>query len=525
MKKKFKSALIALGIALMCGNVVFAKSATVYVDENEIKIPQKCIVEGDHLLMPLRSICENLGYEVFWDEEARQVRIKRDFRDILYTIDSSNMVVNNIKKKTEIKPRLVKDRTYVSLESLAEALGENVQWQKENGLVGIELDYGYENGNWQEIFDLEKSYEKKDDNGDVLYSIHVSVPQLANYKNDAALEKINEYYRNKANSEFNDYAKLAEDDMTMRIDKEGISYASGYRVMQNFRNILSIYRVRINKQQSPIVEADVFNVETGEKLTVYDILKGSKKDIDQMIVNLIKDGLKKTPIMVDDKPITYNGGLENVDFAMQGGDLVFFLNPIGDILHFRLKLQENKEMFNINASDKFNYAEEKLARKVAMDSCNEYVKLIEKTTLGTDECYVYEKYNDDTKERIAIDRSLEKIYKLKKKNGMYFASSKRRIKDEISDRDAVKLVRNRIDSNEYATSVYGNMKNSDDGQEYSIINVRNLDGTVDRKLAVSRKDGAIYIEKKKVTPKLEQKDDGTISAVGFLEIDPELTNR
>ena len=122
-----------------------------------------------------------MGCNVFWDEGTYQVKIERDFKNVVFTIGDNEMYVNNVKKEIDVKPRIVNNRTYIPLRALQEALGDEVTWDGERRTVNIlEKDKGYINGKWNKIISLTKEYKKTIENSDAYAVIKVSVPQIQN---------------------------------------------------------------------------------------------------------------------------------------------------------------------------------------------------------------------------------------------------------------------------------------------------------------------------------------------------------
>ena len=96
MKKGLRSTFLVFGALLALGKDVFAKDIKVLMNDIQINIPQRCIVEDGQVFVPLRAICEKMGYDVSWDSEERQVRLKKDFKDVVYRIDKNGISVNNM---------------------------------------------------------------------------------------------------------------------------------------------------------------------------------------------------------------------------------------------------------------------------------------------------------------------------------------------------------------------------------------------------------------------------------------------
>ena len=111
-------------------------------------------------LVPLRIISENMGYKVDWSENTwhqgiKKVWINDDKTKVELEIGKIIALVNGITKYIDVddqgnpvntKSMLIKDRTYVPLRFITEALGGEIKYELKNGVHYIDIITGKEQG-------------------------------------------------------------------------------------------------------------------------------------------------------------------------------------------------------------------------------------------------------------------------------------------------------------------------------------------------------------------------------------------
>ena len=143
---------------------VFANSdVKLWIDGDYVISDVAPVIENDRTLVPLRVISENLGYNVDWNPETREVTItkpKEGNTDIftvigftigdakLYTFDMQVMgedadgtyfevLTESVAKDLDVAPKIYKDRTLVPIRAIAENFGRNVTWDNASRTVVI----------------------------------------------------------------------------------------------------------------------------------------------------------------------------------------------------------------------------------------------------------------------------------------------------------------------------------------------------------------------------------------------------
>lgn len=119
---------LVLASLLLISTTVFAKAPSIEIDGKIIKTDAAPFIEKDRTFVPIRFIGEALNYKVDWNKDKKLVTIKNNDRQILMTIGDTNITVNNEKIKNDVASLIRKDRTYVPLRFVAENMNLKVNW-------------------------------------------------------------------------------------------------------------------------------------------------------------------------------------------------------------------------------------------------------------------------------------------------------------------------------------------------------------------------------------------------------------
>lgn len=88
-------------------------------------------MEGDRVLVPCRSLFEEIGATVEWDETEQKVIIAKEDKNIILQIDHNIMTVNDEEIELDTTAKLLSGKTYVPVRAITEALGATVEWNDE----------------------------------------------------------------------------------------------------------------------------------------------------------------------------------------------------------------------------------------------------------------------------------------------------------------------------------------------------------------------------------------------------------
>lgn len=109
----------------------------VTVKGNPLQTDVAPIVKEGRTLVPVRTIAENFGALVDWDQDLYLVIIDSETTTVLLKLGDTVYVVNDEEKEMDTFPVLYQDRTLVSLRFVAEALGYTVDYDADMDQITI----------------------------------------------------------------------------------------------------------------------------------------------------------------------------------------------------------------------------------------------------------------------------------------------------------------------------------------------------------------------------------------------------
>jgi copper amine oxidase-like protein/mannosyl-glycoprotein endo-beta-N-acetylglucosaminidase len=144
-------ALVFVGIYIQ--DVLAIKNIELMVDGKNITESANPVIKDGRTLIPIRSITEELGGEIFWNEENRSVKIKKDDDIVTLKIDSRLITYGEDEKTyalSDISPTIIEEHTYVPLRLVGNALGISVTWDEEDRNIYVDS---------KGAADVEKAYD------------------------------------------------------------------------------------------------------------------------------------------------------------------------------------------------------------------------------------------------------------------------------------------------------------------------------------------------------------------------------
>jgi uncharacterized protein YkwD len=96
-------------------------------------------IKNDRALVPVRSICEELGAVVKWNPETYKVEIVKEDSIITFNIGSRKAMVNNRSVDIDVPAEIHQDKTFVPLRFVSEVLGYSVDW---DGVMRMVIIHG-----------------------------------------------------------------------------------------------------------------------------------------------------------------------------------------------------------------------------------------------------------------------------------------------------------------------------------------------------------------------------------------------
>lgn len=145
------AAATAVALTALPGCTALAKDVNIVIDGEELNLdvaPQ--IIDG-RVMVPIRSVLENLGALVKWDDETQTVSARKSSKTVSLEIGSNDVTLDKGETnddgsaktetiQTDVAAQLVSDRTLVPLIVISEAMGYSVDWNDETYTVSITTD-------------------------------------------------------------------------------------------------------------------------------------------------------------------------------------------------------------------------------------------------------------------------------------------------------------------------------------------------------------------------------------------------
>jgi len=137
MISSFARAALALAIAGGAA-VCAADSIQVQINGEAVKFPDtQPRMIGSVVMVPIRSVCEQMGATVTWDPDTQTVTCSDNGSNVILRIGDSEATVDGQMRYLDLPPTVVGDRTLVPMRLFGEALGSQVTWIADSDLVAI----------------------------------------------------------------------------------------------------------------------------------------------------------------------------------------------------------------------------------------------------------------------------------------------------------------------------------------------------------------------------------------------------
>ncbi|MFY9779416.1 MAG: copper amine oxidase N-terminal domain-containing protein [Candidatus Baltobacteraceae bacterium] len=95
------------------------------------------LVRGNSILVPLRSLFEQMGGTVSYDASTKAVDVSKPGADVRVTVGKPEVVINGETRPLDVPPELYRGTVLVPLRVLSEALGAYVAWLPDKRVVVV----------------------------------------------------------------------------------------------------------------------------------------------------------------------------------------------------------------------------------------------------------------------------------------------------------------------------------------------------------------------------------------------------
>ncbi len=95
------------------------------------------LVRGGEILVPLRSMFEQMGATVSYDPATRTADVSKPGSDVKVTVGNANVVINGETRPLDVPPIIYKGNVLVPVRVISEGMGAYVQWVPDRRVVVV----------------------------------------------------------------------------------------------------------------------------------------------------------------------------------------------------------------------------------------------------------------------------------------------------------------------------------------------------------------------------------------------------
>jgi hypothetical protein len=95
------------------------------------------LVRGNTILIPLRSMFEQMGATVSYDPASKTVDVSKPGSDVKVTVGVAEVVINGESRPLDVPPEIYKGAVVVPVRVLSEGMGAYVQWVPDRRIVVV----------------------------------------------------------------------------------------------------------------------------------------------------------------------------------------------------------------------------------------------------------------------------------------------------------------------------------------------------------------------------------------------------
>lgn len=95
------------------------------------------IILNDYTLVPAREVFEAVGADVDWNKDTEQVYVKYDSNLLVIPIDSENAYINGVSSKMQTAAKIINNKTMIPLRFVSTSVGFGVGWNDATRVANI----------------------------------------------------------------------------------------------------------------------------------------------------------------------------------------------------------------------------------------------------------------------------------------------------------------------------------------------------------------------------------------------------
>jgi len=129
---------IFLIMSILIPTISFAQTETkITLNSKAINLSQDVIIMNSRAYIPLRTLSENMGFFVDYDNNSKSVKLIRPDTNILLSLTNSHVVINGKTISNSEVPFVKKGVTYVPLRFIIENMGAAIKWDASTHVISI----------------------------------------------------------------------------------------------------------------------------------------------------------------------------------------------------------------------------------------------------------------------------------------------------------------------------------------------------------------------------------------------------
>lgn len=140
MKKRILSLILVFSIILGISSIAFGEnivSPSIMVNNKTISLDRESFKdEKGTLMVPLRSLFEQLNYKVKWNEDM-SINLNKENQSALLQIDKQDLNINGKIEKMQYSPIIKEKKTFVPVELIDKTLNSVLAWNSKKEVLGL----------------------------------------------------------------------------------------------------------------------------------------------------------------------------------------------------------------------------------------------------------------------------------------------------------------------------------------------------------------------------------------------------
>uniref|UniRef100_UPI000584E8C7 copper amine oxidase N-terminal domain-containing protein n=1 Tax=Paenibacillus sonchi TaxID=373687 RepID=UPI000584E8C7 len=109
----------------------------IVMDNRELEIPKGITLENVNgsVMIPIRVVVENLGFEVLWEQKSRKVTVQQDGKSVQLAVGSKTADADGVTLALNAAPKQTGGTVLVPIRFVSEQFGLKVGWDNSDKTV------------------------------------------------------------------------------------------------------------------------------------------------------------------------------------------------------------------------------------------------------------------------------------------------------------------------------------------------------------------------------------------------------